>query len=178
MGSHGGATAQGQEEVLASYGITPGGVGAPVRSSMEVVQLGTVDETLPVHFDSLAAEADTVIVVNRIKAHTNFKSDLESGLSKMMTVGLGNHAGATVVHTHGVYGLKHLIPKMTEVVRKTLPNILGVALVENAYEQTARVVALGAEEIVDAEKRLLTEAKGLMARLPSDKIDILLIEEM
>lgn len=178
MGSHGGATAKGQEEVLASYGITSEGVGAPVHSSMEVVQLGTVDDGVPVYFDKLASEADSIILVNRVKPHTNFQSDLESGLTKMATVGLGKHAGATIIHSHGIYGLKHLIPQMTELVLESKPNIFGVAIVENAYEQTARVVAVQPETLVGTEKRLLLEAKELMASLPSDSIDVLLIEEM
>ncbi len=178
MGSHGGATAQGQEEVLASYGITLESVGAPVRSSMDVVQIGTVNDGIPVYFDRLALEADSMILVNRVKPHTNFKSDLESGLAKMATVGLGKHAGATIIHSHGVYGLKYLIPEMTKVILEKMPNTFGVALVENAYEQTARVVAVESEKLMETEKRLLVEAKELMASLPSDRIDVLLIEEM
>jgi hypothetical protein len=178
MGSHGGATDQGQEEVLASYGITLDNVGAPIRSSMDVIQLGTVDDGVPVYFDRMASEADAIVVVNRVKPHTNFKSDIESGLVKMMSVGLGKHKGASVIHSHGVSGLKNLIPKMGKLILEKMPIAFGVALVENAYDQTARIVAVEPEKWIETEQELLVEAKGLMASLPSDNIDVLLVEEM
>jgi hypothetical protein len=178
MGSHGGATARGQEEILANYGITPENVGAPVRSSMDVVKVGEVEGGIPVYFDRIASESDHIVVVNRVKPHTNFKSDLESGLMKMLTIGLGKHEGAKTIHSHGVAGLKNLIPQTGQFLLETMPVVFGVAIVENAYEQTARVAAIPAEELVETEKRLLVEAKHLMASLPSGNIDVLLIEEM
>lgn len=106
MGSHGGATAEGQKRVLAHYGVTEEAMGVPIRSSMDVVELGRLENGLPVYFDKIAFESDGIIVTNRIKPHTAFKSDIESGLYKMLSVGLGNHQGATLVHYLGEKGLR------------------------------------------------------------------------
>lgn len=178
MGSHGGATAKGQEDILRDFGFGPDEIGAPIHSSMEVVQIGTVEENIPVYFDRLASEADAIIVINRVKPHTNFKSDIESGIFKMMTVGLGKQKGASVIHSHGIYGLKHLIPTMGELILEKMPIAFGLALVENAYDETAIIEAIVPDELMETEKRLLIQAKAMMPSLPSDKIDILLVEEM
>ncbi|MBT2689381.1 DUF2088 domain-containing protein [Bacillus sp. ISL-47] len=178
MGSHGGATDKGQEEVLHSYGITPEKVGAPICSSMEVVEIGRTRDSIPVYIDKFASEADAVIVVNRIKPHTNFKSEIESGICKMLTIGLGKHIGASHIHSFGIYGLKNLIPEMSQVLIEKMPISFGIAIIENAYDETAYIQAIEAEKLLETEKKLLLTAKELMASLPSDNIDILIVDEM
>eukprot|EP00130_Batrachochytrium_dendrobatidis_P008625 XP_006683500.1 hypothetical protein BATDEDRAFT_93261 [Batrachochytrium dendrobatidis JAM81] len=178
MGSHGGATAEGQEQILLDYELGQEHTGAPIHSSMECVQIGTVSDNIPVYFDLLASEADAIIVINRVKPHTNFKSDIESGILKMMTVGLGKQKGASVIHSHGIFGLKNLIPEMGKLVLEKMPIAFGVALVENAYDETAIIEILEPENLIEKEKNLLRKAKQLMPSLPVDDIDILLVEEM
>ncbi|WP_179151841.1 lactate racemase domain-containing protein [Oceanobacillus senegalensis] len=178
MGSHGGATDKGQEQILRDYGLIPEVIGAPIYSSMEVTQLGTVEKDIPVYFDKSASEADAIIVVNRVKPHTNFKSDIESGILKMMTVGLGKQKGASTIHSHGIYGLKTLIPKMAEVILEKMPISYSIALVENAYDRTAICQVIEPENLIETEKDLLVKAKQLMPSLPTDDLDILLVEEM
>ncbi len=178
MGSHGGATAEGQRDLLAGYGITPEAVGAPVVSSMEVVQLGTTPGGLPVFCDRQAAEADGIILINRVKPHTSFHAPIESGLAKMLAIGLGKHTGAQLIHSYGVEGLKNLIPEVARVMLEKVPVILGLAVLENAQDRTARVEALLPGEILSREPELLAEARSLMPSLPFDYIDVLVVQEM
>jgi Lactate racemase N-terminal domain len=178
MGSHGGATSEGQKQILLDYGLSPDEIGAPIHSSMEVVQIGTVGDNIPVYFDQIASEADAIIVINRIKPHTNFKSDIESGIIKMLTVGLGKQKGASVIHSHGIYGLKNLIPEMGKLVIEKMPIAFGLALVENAYDELTLIKAIPAEDLIEVEKELLIKAKSLMPSLPLNEIDILLVDEM
>jgi hypothetical protein len=176
MGSHGGATAEGQEAVLASYGITKEGVGAPVRSSMEVVQLPQGDCPCPVFMDRLASEATGTIVVNRIKPHTDFHGPTESGLVKLITIGLGKHRQALEVHRAGVRGLREYIPACAGRILAEGNILLGVGIIENALHQTHIVRAIPATGIFEEEKRLLPLARELMGRLPAEELDILVVD--
>jgi len=179
MGSHGGGTAEGQLEVLKTLNITESSIGAPIVSSMEVVEIGRSSFGFPVLVDKHAAEADGIIVVNRVKPHTEFEGPIESGLMKMMAIGMGKHKGCLQVHKQTVnYGYKEVIPEIGRVILEKLPILFGVALVENVYDETAVIKAIPPSQFLIEEERLLVKAKRLMARLPFDKIDILIVDEM
>jgi hypothetical protein len=179
MGSHGGGTAEGQVEVLKSLNVTEESVGAPIVSSMEVVEIGRSCFGFPVLVDKNAAEADGVIVVNRIKPHTEFEGPIESGLMKMMAIGIGKHKGCIQVHKQTVtYGYRKVIPEIGRVILENLPVLFGVALVENVYDETAIIRALPPTQFLIEEERLLAKAKTLMARLPFDKIHVLVVDKM
>ena len=176
MGSHGGATAEGQREVLESYGISGKTVNAPVVSSMEVVELSDRNLENRVYMDRMAHEAGGVILINRIKPHTDFHGPIESGLVKMSVIGLGNHRQAAEIHHHGIRGLKELIVPTAREVLKTGKILLGVALVENAYDETALVRVLRPENFLEEERKLLKLAKENMPSLPVDGLDVLVID--
>src|ERR671917_818572 len=172
MGSHGGATAEGQVGILESLGVTEESVGAPIRSSMEVVELGETESGVPVYMDRIASEADGVVIVGRIKQHTDFRSDVESGLLKMSAIGLGKHAQALALHAHGVKGIKDYMVETGGEVFSSGRVLFGVAIVENAYEETAIVEAIVPEEIQEREARLLIESAKLMPGLPVSEMDV------
>ena len=178
MGSHGGATAEGQLDVLAHYGITEATMGCELRASMEVVQVGQALD-MPVWLDRVASEADWIGLVNRVKPHTDFKGSIESGLFKMMTIGLGKLKGATQYHRANVtHGYETVI---TAVGREVLARArigFGLGIVENGYDETAKVEAFAAADLEAGERRLLKEARDWMARLPFWPIDVLVVEEM
>jgi len=177
MGSQGGATAQGQAAVLESLGITETRVGAPVRSADAVVCVGSTPDGTPVYCDRLAAESDVIICVNRVKPHTAFRASIESGLMKMMAVGIGKRSSARAVHS-APCGLAVGIVHGARVLMEKAPVKLGIAVVENALHRTAKVVVLEAHEIEEAEQGLLQEAIKMMPRLPFDDLDVLIVEEM
>jgi hypothetical protein len=178
MGSHGGATAEGQVEILESLGVTEESVGAPIRSSMEVVELGETESGVPVFMDRIASEADGVIVVGRIKQHTDFRSDVESGLLKMSAIGLGKHAQALALHAHGVKGIRDYMVEAGKIVFSSGKVLFGVGIVENAYEETAMIEAIPPERIFEREAELLKESARLMPKLPVSDIDILFVDEL
>lgn len=179
MGSHGGGTAEGQLEILGSLNITEESIGAPIMSSMEVVEIGRSSYGFPVLVDKHAAETDGIIVVNRIKPHTEFEGPIESGLMKMMAIGMGKHKGCFEVHRQTVhYGYRDVIPEIGSIILERLPVLFGVGIVENIYDETALIKAIPASRFLEEEEGLLAEAKRLMARLPFNKLDILLIDEM
>lgn len=178
MGSHGGATAEGQVDVLAHLGITEATVGAPVRSSMEVVQLGTSASGIPVYMDKLAHAADATVVVNRTKPHTGFRGPIESGLMKILSIGLGKHKGAAAIHAEGMGTFESLIPEIGNYVLDHANIAYGVAVVESAREEPIRLVAIEADRIEQVEKDLLAEARGLMARILLPRLDVLVVQEM
>jgi len=179
MGSHGGATAAGQIEVLASLGVTEATVGCPIRASMEAVQIGVTPERIPVFQDRLAFEADGIVVVNRIKAHTDFTGPMESGLMKMLTIGLGKHRGALSAHRHAIrYTYRVVIASMAREVIRRAPLLFGLGLVENAADETAIVRAIWPQDFEEIERGLLLQAKELMARLPFHQLDALLVDRM
>jgi hypothetical protein len=179
MGSHGGATAEGQREVLATYGITEERLGVPIHATMEVVELGRTPRGMPVLVDKIAAAADWVAVINRIKPHTEFSGDIESGLIKMMAIGFGNHRGALNTHQYAVkHSYRVAIPEIGTAILNWLPVLFGLGILENAYDQTANVVAIPPAHFVAEEKRLLQEARALMARLPVEFLHLLIVDEM
>ena len=179
MGSHGGATAEGQREVLAGWGITSDSMGVPVRATMEAVELGAAgDPPVRVFMDRNAHEADAVLVVNRVKPHTDFHGPVESGLIKMAVIGLGKRRGAEAIHFHGVYGLAYLIRPAFDVVRASGKLLGGVALVEDGREQTAAVRAARGVDIPACEAHCLAQARRNMASLPLDDVDVLVLDEI
>jgi hypothetical protein len=177
MGSHGGATAVGQKEVLAGYGITPRSMGCPVEATMDVAQVDALEDGTPVLVNRLALGSDGIVLVNRIKPHTSFRGRFESGLMKMMTIGLGSHKGATIAHAHA-WGLARLIPAWGGAILHRAPVLMGLAIIENAYDQTARVEALLPDQFGPREPELLLEARRAMARLLFRDIDVLVIEQI
>ncbi|MBZ4646215.1 MAG: hypothetical protein PWR27_2118 [Petroclostridium sp.] len=179
MGSHGGATAQGQVEVLHSLGITEEAVGAPIRATMEVVQLGTTKNGLPVCFDKYAAtEADATVVVGRIKPHTSFRGNYESGLAKMIVIGLGKQIGAEICHATGLANMSARIEDIARVAIDKSNIIFGVGILENAYDETCKIVAVPRERIMEDEPALLQEAKSYLPQIPFNKYDVLIVDEI
>lgn len=178
MGSHGGANPAGQKEVLASYGIDEKSMGCPVEATMDVIEVGRLADDTPVLLNRLAWEADGVILINRIKPHTSFRGRFESGLMKMMTIGLGSHKGATIAHSQGAEGLARLIPAWGAEILAKAPIRLGLAIVENAYEQTSHVEALRPEQFTSREPHLLEQARTTMPRIMVQGVDVLIVEEM
>ncbi len=176
MGSHGGATAEGQVEILASLGVTEAFIRCPIRSSMDVVQIGTTDDGLPVYLDKHAASADGIIVVNRIKKHTDFHGEVESGLMKMICIGLGKQAQADLVHSYGAWGLQHYVPRVARVTLAKAPILLGVATLENGYDETSEIATFDANELEAGEKRLLRKHRRTYPSLPIDDIDVLIVD--
>lgn len=179
MGSHGGGTAEGQLEMLRSLKITEESVGAPILSSMEVVEIGKSSFGFPILMDKYAAEADGIIVVNRIKPHTEFEGPIESGLFKMMAIGMGKHAGCKQVHNQAVnFGYREVIPEIGKAILGRLHVLFGIGIVENLYDETAYIRAILPADFLSEEMRLLALAKRLMARLPFEKMDVLIVDEM
>ena len=179
MGSHGGATAEGQRAVLEHYGITEETVGAPVKATMEVAEVGQTADGLPVFLDRYAAEADHLVPINRIKAHTDFSGSIESGLMKMLAIGFGKQHGASMYHRAFFhYGFEHVIRTVSSLLMDAGKIAFGVGLVENAHEQTAKVAAMRAGELTRRERELLIESKSLMGRLPFDAFDLLIVDWM
>ena len=177
MGSHGGATPEGQRSVLEHYGITEKTVGVPVKATMDVVELGKTELGLPVFLDRFAAEADYVVPLNRIKAHTDFNGSIESGLMKMMVIGLGKQQGANLYHrAFFQYGFENVIAAVGGFMLDTGKIAFGIGLLENAHEETAKAVAMPANQLLQTERQLLVEAKSLMGRLPFDELDLLIVD--
>ncbi|MBU8879901.1 nickel-dependent lactate racemase [Bacillus sp. FJAT-29790] len=178
MGSHGGAKADGQRDVLKQLGVTEEAVEAPIISSMEVVKIGELPNGLPVYFDKQAYEADKVVVINRVKPHTAFRGPVESGLMKMITIGLGKQKGAEAAHAYSFkYMAEHIIAMARMAIEKT-PLIFGLATIENAYDRPAKVIAVPIEEVEKKESDLLKDAKSLMPKIPFDSIDVLVVNEL
>jgi len=178
MGSHGGATAEGQAGVLAGYGVTEAAMGAPVRATMETVQLDALDDGTPVYIDKYAHEADGVVLINRIKPHTNFRGPIESGICKMLVIGMGKIKGATTIHGHGMDQFGEVIPKTAIHIVERIPFLFGIGLVENAYDETMLVEALPPEALIDRETALQAIAKEKMGRILFPEIDVLVIDRM
>lgn len=179
MGSHGGGTAEGQRKVIESYGVTEAYCGCPIRSSMETVVVCQTAEGLDVHFDRQAFAADHVLVCNRIKPHTGFVGDIESGLMKMMLIGLGKHAGAKIYHRaiqDTSFG--QIVRSVAGRVLESCRVVAGLGIVENGYDETAYIVGVRPREIEAREKELLILAKKLMPRLPFDQLHLLIIDEI
>lgn len=178
MGSHGGATAEGQIEVLAALGVTEASAGCPIISSMKTVELGVLDNGLPVLMDKNAIQADGIVVINRIKPHTAFSGPIESGLVKMITIGLGKQKGADSCH---IFGFGHMAKNIVDMARIKLeqaPFLFGIGTVENAYDKVAKIVAIPAAEIIETERQLLVEAKANMPQILFNPLDVLIVDQM
>jgi hypothetical protein len=178
MGSHGGATAEGQIEVLKHLGITEESIGAEIRSSMDVALLGTTDKGQPVYMDKNAFHADGILVINRVKAHTSFRGRVESGLSKMITIGLGKIKGASFVHSDGALKMAENIEDVSAFALQNSKILMGLAIIENGFDETANIVGVPKEKWHDKEAELLKLSKSMMPSLPLENIDILIVEEM
>jgi hypothetical protein len=178
MGSHGGGTAEGQKNLLASLGITEASTGAVVDATAEAVKVGHTAVGQAVYQNSLAAASDGVVLVNRIKEHTSFEGKFESGIAKMLVVGLGNPAGAAFFHENGPDKLGIMLPEMTAVAIKNTPLLFAVALVENARRQTVLIEGLKPEDILTREPELLKYAKSLTPSIPFSQIDLLVVDEI
>jgi hypothetical protein len=178
MGSHGGGSEHGQKEVLKSLGVTEGDLGAPVVTCAECQTVAHTSGGLPVFVLKSALDLDSILVVNRVKPHTSFKGLVESGLLKMLAVGLGGPEGARHFHGFGPEELPRLLPEIGAGILNTLPVLGGLAIVENAYEETALIRAVPGEEMIQRESELLNYSKSLMPSLPADDIDFLIIQKM
>ena len=179
MGSHGGGVAEAQRAIIEAYGVTEEYTGAPIKASMETVQVGATEDGVPVYFDKFAHEADHVAVVGRIKPHTGFVGEIESGLHKMMLIGLGKHRGAALYHQAIVnYSFDRIIRSVGQTVIEKCGVLLGLGIVENPYDKTALIKAVAPEEFVEREKELLVLARKWMPRLPSDQVDLLIVDEI
>ncbi|MFC6719229.1 DUF362 domain-containing protein [Natrialbaceae archaeon GCM10025810] len=182
MGSHGGATPEGQREILAALEITEERVGAPIDARMDVELVDRVDvegTTTPVYLSTAALEADAVMVINRVKPHTNFTGRIESGLCKMLTVGLGKQRGAQAFHSTAIErGYVPTIEALVTAIRDAAPILGGLALVENFYEETGHVEAIPASDLERREPDLLERARAEMATLPTDELDLLVVDEI
>jgi hypothetical protein len=179
MGSHGAASSAGQKKVLENYGISEDTMGVPIKSSLDVVQIGKTEDHIPVYIDKFANAADHIVLINRIKHHTEFDSDIESGLMKMMAIGFGKKIGATIYHKAiMVHGYPKIIKSVARIVLQSEKVLFGVGIVENSLNQTSKIGVLRPHELEEKEKELLLEAKRLAARLPFEDIDVLIIDEM
>ena len=184
MGSHGGATAAGQIEVLANNGITEDTVRAPIRSSMEVIQVGTTSTGFPVYLDRNASEADGIVVVNRVKPHTGFTGRVESGICKMMVIGLGKQAGAQKIHQQSLkVEMRRMIQEASRIILERSPATFlgGIALVDNAFKETAMIRGVSMrshDALIDEEGALLEIAYGHLPRIPFEDVDTLIVDEI
>jgi hypothetical protein len=178
MGSHGGATAEGQKNLLARMGITKQAMGVPIRSTMDVVDMGRAENGLTVWFDAYAAAADGIVLVNRIKPHVSFRGKYESGLMKMIAIGLGKQKGAEACHQPGIERIPDNILPVGRKALSTGKILFGIGLVENAYHETCCIEAIPAHDIEKQEVALQTEAKRLEPRILIDRLDVLIIDEI
>ena len=179
MGSHGGGTVAGRMKVLSNLGITEETVKAPIRDSIEVLKLGQTDQFIPVYCNLEATKVDGLILVNRIKSHTDFTGKVESGLQKLMAIGLGSHKGCSIAHAYALRsGLEDIICSIAGIMLEKLPVIMGLAILENSKNQIFKIKALKAEEIQIKEPGLLNTQKASALKIPFDTIDVLVVEEM
>ncbi|MBC8274566.1 MAG: DUF2088 domain-containing protein [Chloroflexi bacterium] len=178
MGSHGGATPEGQIDLLRSLGVSEESVGAPIEAGMEVEVIGSLPDGVEIYLNCIALEADGIFVVGRVKPHTDFKGEIESGLLKMLAIGLGNQKGAEMIHWHQYDGYHSILPEAGTLIAEKTNIVMGLALLENAHHKTAGIHALHPEEFYEREKRLLETAKGLLPRLPFKDFDVLVVEEI
>ncbi|MCP1168452.1 nickel pincer cofactor-dependent isomerase, group 22 [Limimaricola litoreus] len=178
MGSHGGATAEGQTALLAKLGVTEESAGCPIRSSMETVEMGRLPGGLPIYMDSAAMAADGIVVINRIKPHTSFSGTIESGLAKMITIGLGKQRGAESCHAYGFGTMAEHVIEMARFKLAHAPVLFGLATVENAYDKPALIEAVPGERILEREPELLAMARANMPRIRFRPLDVLVIDRM
>jgi hypothetical protein len=178
MGSHGGATPAGQRQVLSKLGVDERSVGAPIEASMDVVELGRVKSGQAVYTARAALSCDAIVVVNRVKPHTEFRAPIESGLAKMLAIGLGKERGASSLHEAGFESFSSVLPEAARIVLSRLSVIFGVALLEDPWHRLCRAEVVPGEAILEREKALLREAWSHFGRLPFSELDVLLLREM
>lgn len=178
MGSHGSGTEEGQREVLRGYGITEENLGIPVNTTVDVVELGKTSGGKTVYFDRAAYEADLIVPINRVKLHTDFVGDLQSGLCKMLVIGLGNHIGCSSIHEEESDNFADIIEEAASIILEKTKVAFGVATLENAYDQTYMVEAVAREDFIKREKELVKIAKANMPYIMLDEIDVLIVEEI
>lgn len=178
MGSHGGATAKGQLEILNSYNVTEETIGVPIISSMEVVQYGTLDDGTPLYCDKNAYFSDGIVLLNKVKPHTDFRGEHESGLAKMIAIGISKHKGASAFHKMGFAKFAEKIPQAAEHFIKCAPVAFGVGIVQNAYNDICNIDIVPKEQIIEKDKELLVIAKEKMPRLKFKNLDVLIIDEI
>ncbi len=178
MGSHGSATAEGQKQVLEAFGITESEMGVEIKSSMDTLVVGSLGDGTAVYMDSHAANADGIIVINRIKPHTSFRGEIESGVTKMLSIGIGKIVGAATYHRHGMDMFPEILPKVRDCNLKARNVLFGVGIIENAYDQTSVIELIPANEISAREPELQKIAKERMPRLNFSEVDVLIIDEM
>jgi hypothetical protein len=178
MGSHGGATAEGQAEMLRGYGVTEETMGVPVKSSMDVKLLGYTPKGIPVYMDQNALAADMAIVIGRVKLHTAFRGPIESGVCKMVAIGYGKHIGCSRLHAEGWPDFSNVVSSVAEVALQKANIGFGLALVENAFEQTAIIKAVLNEEFLDWDRELLAKSNAMMPSLLVPDMDVLVIEQI
>jgi hypothetical protein len=178
MGSHGGATADGQREVLAHLGVTEARCGAPVISDMTTVEVGRTDDDIAVRLDKQALGADGIVFIARVKPHTAFRGPYESGLAKMIAIGIGKQSGAAACHAAGFGDMARRVPALAAVAIAKAPIRFGIAVLENAHDQPYKIVAVPADRIFADEPALLEQAKASMPRVPFDQLDVLVIDEI
>ena len=178
MGSHGGGTAEGQREYLAGFNITEETMGVPVLSSMEVVQIGELPDKTPVYCDKNAYESDGIVVLNKVKPHTDFRGKHESGMAKMMAIGLAKHKGASMFHMKGFASFPARIPQVCDVFLKNAPVAFGIGIVQNAYDEISELEVMEKENILERDAALLEIAKNRTAKFKMPEIDVLIIDEI
>ena len=178
MASHGGATPNGQKEVLASFGITEDAMQARIDARMDVAMIDRLPDGTPIYFSRAALDTDGIIPVNRVKLHTAFHGPIESGLTKMLVIGFGKQRGAAAIHSRGFSVFDRLIPDVGRILIERLPVVFGVAILENGYEQTALVRALPAERILAEEPHLMNMSRQWIAQLPFNNIDVLVVGQI
>ena len=178
MGSHGGGTPAGQIEVLDGLGISEDTVGCPIHATMKVVDKGKTSVGLPAYIDKNVAEADGLIITNRTKVHTDFHGPHESGLLKMLAIGLGKETGALSIHQHGVIGLRDYMPVIAKHLIDNINLVAGFGVVEDGYHAVAQLEGFTTDTIVEGDQRLLQRSRELMPELPVDEIDVLIIDEV
>ncbi len=179
MGSHGGGTAEGQRAIVEGYGMTEAFLNCPIRATMETVVICRTSEGIPVHFDRFAYEADHVVVCGRVKPHTNFVGEVESGLMKMMLIGLGKHEGAKIYHRAiQDYSFPQIIRSVAGEVLNRCKILAGVGIIENGYDETAQIEAVRPAEFEEREKKMLQRARQWMPKLPFDRVDVLIVDQI
>jgi len=178
MGSHGGATSQGQAAVLAGYGITEKELGIPIKSSMETVKIGNTSEGVPIYFDKNAFLADGIISMNKINVHGDFRGEIESGIIKMLVIGFGKHKGATFIHSLGIDNFHQIIPQVGSIILEKLPIVFGIACLEDAFNNIAELNVILPEDMISEEKRMLKRFKKIMTGIKIPKIDVLIVDEI
>ena len=177
MGSHAGAQAEGQRGIIEGYGVTEEAMGAPIKASMETEVLGYSKDGLEIHIDKYANAADYIIPIGRIKAHTDFRGPVESGICKMLVIGMGKQHGAYQCHKLGFNNMAKNVMEFADVIIQKKPNMFAIGLIENAYHQTCRIAAIPADKILEEEPPLLEYAKKRMAKIPFERADILFVDE-